>query len=248
MMSSGTVARSARQALRVPSERGLGDLLEQDVRFAVEDAVALLNRGAADGLREMALARAGHAEKEDVFAPLDEAAGGELVDQGAIHLLVEVEIEGVERAVGVAEAGLLVPAGQEPVLAADAVRRGRAWTRGRAGRAVRSGLDAAGLRGRRPCRTVGACAGRDRVRADSCVISCRAIDQIAVEGELPNERIDLPERHRRAPLQIAPQEAVGGDAELEGGAGPPPRPWARRTSWPARGRRGCAGRPAWPSW
>ena len=54
-------------------ERGVGDLLEQRVRLAVEDAVALLDRGAADGLGEMALAGAGWAEKERVLALRDEA-------------------------------------------------------------------------------------------------------------------------------------------------------------------------------
>ena len=49
----------------------------------------------------------------------DEARGGQLVDEGAVHLLVEVEIEAVERAVGVAEAGQLDAAGEEPVLAAQ---------------------------------------------------------------------------------------------------------------------------------
>ena len=118
MMSSGTVARSAEVRLARAGERCLGNLLEQDVGLAVEDAMALLDRGAADGLREMALAGAGQPEKEGVFAPLDEAAGGEFEDEGAVHLLVEVEVEGVEGLAGVAEAGLLVPALKEPVLAA----------------------------------------------------------------------------------------------------------------------------------
>jgi len=46
----------------------------------------------------------------------DEAAGRELEDEGAVHLLVEVELEGVERLADIAEAGLLEPALQEPVL------------------------------------------------------------------------------------------------------------------------------------
>jgi hypothetical protein len=41
------------------------------------------------------------------------------VDEGAVHLLVEIEIKGVERAVGVAEACLLEASRDEPVLAAD---------------------------------------------------------------------------------------------------------------------------------
>jgi hypothetical protein len=32
---------------------------------------------------------------------------------------------------------------------------------------------------------------RDRVRWDSSLVCCRAIDEIAVSGELPNERIDV---------------------------------------------------------
>jgi len=56
---------------------------------------------APDGLGEMALAR--RSEEQDVVALCDEADRGELVDEGAIHLLVEVEVEAVERAIGVAE-------------------------------------------------------------------------------------------------------------------------------------------------
>ena len=62
-------------------ERGVGELLEQHVRLAVEHAMALLDGGAADGLGEVALAGAGRAEEERVLALLDEAAGGELVDR-----------------------------------------------------------------------------------------------------------------------------------------------------------------------
>ena len=62
--------------------------------------MALQDGGAADRLREMTLAGAGRAEEEDVLALQDEAAGGQVVDQRAVHLLVEIEIEGVERAIG----------------------------------------------------------------------------------------------------------------------------------------------------
>jgi hypothetical protein len=41
----------------------------------------------------------------------DQTARGELVDERAIHLLVEVEIEGVERAIGITKARLFVSAG-----------------------------------------------------------------------------------------------------------------------------------------
>ena len=80
MISSGTVARSARKALRVPSSVASAISSMQRVGFAIDDAVALLDRGAADGLRQMAFAGAGRAEEERVLALADEAGGRELVD------------------------------------------------------------------------------------------------------------------------------------------------------------------------
>jgi hypothetical protein len=95
MMSSGTVARSARYPLPRAIEGGVGDLLDQRVRFTIDDPVALLDHRAPDGLREMAFAGAGRAEKERI-ALRDETAGGQLVDQGPVHLLVEIKVEGIE--------------------------------------------------------------------------------------------------------------------------------------------------------
>jgi len=46
----------------------------------------------------------------------DEAAGGELEDEPAIQLLVELEVEGVERLADVAGAGLLDAPVEEPIL------------------------------------------------------------------------------------------------------------------------------------
>lgn len=40
----------------------------------------------------------------------------EIVDQRAVHLLIEIEIKGVERAVGIAKARLLKPPGDQPIL------------------------------------------------------------------------------------------------------------------------------------
>ena len=116
MMSRGTRVSSSRRALRVSARVGLGELFEEGVRFAVDDAVALLDCGAADGLGDVALARTGRAEKQSVFALGDEAGGGELEDECAVDLPVEGEVEAVEGAVGVAESGLLVSPGEEAVL------------------------------------------------------------------------------------------------------------------------------------
>jgi hypothetical protein len=49
----------------------------------------------------------------------DPARGGELEDEGAVHLLVEVEVERVQALVAVAEAGLLEAPGEEAILPAD---------------------------------------------------------------------------------------------------------------------------------
>src|SRR5207253_9574748 len=69
-------------------------------------------------LGEMTLARAGGAEKDDVLALGEEAAGGEREDEVAVHLLVEGEVEAVEGLVGVAKLGLLEAAGEEAIGAA----------------------------------------------------------------------------------------------------------------------------------
>ncbi len=139
MMSRGTVVRSATRALRVPAP----------VRLAIPDAIALLDGGVAEGLRQMALPGAGRAEEERVFALLDEAAGGQLVDERPIHLLVEIEVEAVERAIGIAEARLLGAPLEQPVLPAqelvtdergDEVERGQAFRL----RLAESGLQHAG--------------------------------------------------------------------------------------------------------
>src|SRR5712691_10130028 len=47
------------------------------------------------------------------------ARGGQLEDEGAVHLLVEVEVEGVQALADVTEAGQLHPALEEPILAPD---------------------------------------------------------------------------------------------------------------------------------
>jgi hypothetical protein len=58
-------------------------------------------------------------EEEDVFALLNETAGRQVVDEGAVHLLVEIQVKGIEGAVRVAEARLLDPPRDEPVLPPD---------------------------------------------------------------------------------------------------------------------------------
>src|SRR5260370_5513734 len=51
---------------------GLGKLVEQDMGFAIEHAIALLNGGLADSLRPVALTGAAWPKKQCVFCPADE--------------------------------------------------------------------------------------------------------------------------------------------------------------------------------
>ena len=184
-------ARSSSPAGAV--DAGLGEFIEEAVRLAVEDAVALLDGGVADRLGEMALAGAGRAEEERVFALRDEAAGGELEDEGPVELLVEVEIEGVEGLVGVAEAGVGPPAGEEPILAADELiadeRRDEVERRQPFGlRLAEPGLQDVGHAGEAEL-AEGAIEFGQGHSGVSC--SALAIEEIAVVGELADQRIDL---------------------------------------------------------
>jgi hypothetical protein len=68
--------REFREArLARPADCRLGDLFVQGVRFPIEDAIALLDRCAAEGLREVALAGPRHPKEQDVFAPLSVGFG-----------------------------------------------------------------------------------------------------------------------------------------------------------------------------
>ncbi len=58
----------------------------------------------------------GGAEEDGVFGPFEEPPGGELEEQGAVGLRIELEVEAIERPVGIAEAGLLDASGQQSVL------------------------------------------------------------------------------------------------------------------------------------
>jgi hypothetical protein len=65
----------------------------------------------------MTLAGARRTEEERVFPLLYEACRGQLVEQGAIHFLVEIKVEAIERSIRIAEARLFVAPIEEPILA-----------------------------------------------------------------------------------------------------------------------------------
>jgi len=81
-----------RVGLARAGERGLREFLQQRGRLPVNDAVALLDRRTADRLSEMTLAGAGRSEKEYVLTLADESGGGDLEDERAIRLLVEIKV------------------------------------------------------------------------------------------------------------------------------------------------------------
>src|SRR5829696_153279 len=97
------------------------------------------------------------------------------------------------------------------------VRRTPAPTRDRSASASRSGRGVSEFRGRSPSPRGGVSGARDRARQDSYEVSCFAIDEIAIEGELTNERVDLAERQWRgeAAFKIPTEKAVRRHAEIK---------------------------------
>ena len=96
---------------------GLRELVEERVGFAIDDAVALVNRRPADGLRQM-ICPSLVAREQRILAPADEGGRRQVKDERAIHLLVEIEIEAVERLASISEARQFVATFIEPVLPA----------------------------------------------------------------------------------------------------------------------------------
>jgi len=97
-------------------ERGVGQLLEEQMGLAVQHAMALLDRRLAERLRQVTFPRAGGADQQNIFTLGDETTGGEFEEQRAVHLLVEGEVKRVERAGGIAEARLDATSFEQPIL------------------------------------------------------------------------------------------------------------------------------------
>ena len=85
--------------------------------------MALLDGGEADGLRQVTLAGARRPEEQGIGVLRDPARRCELEDEGAAHLFVEVEVEGVEPLADVAKAGELHPAFEEAIRQPAYLRR-----------------------------------------------------------------------------------------------------------------------------
>jgi len=85
----------------------------------------------ADGLRTVALAAARWTKKKRVFAPPYPAGGGQIEDQFAIHLGVELEVEVIQLLVGIAETAPACGASPEVLCRGKQVRPRPAWRSGR---------------------------------------------------------------------------------------------------------------------
>src|SRR5262249_50062606 len=95
----------------------LRDLVDECVRFAIENTVALLNRSQSDRLCQMTFASAGRAQKKGIFVFGNELRCRKIKDQTAIHLFVEAEIEVVERDLRITKLCLLSAPLQQPIAA-----------------------------------------------------------------------------------------------------------------------------------
>src|ERR1700687_2269476 len=92
----------------VAVQGGVCQLFEQDVRFAMQHAVALLDHRMPDGLGDVTFSATCRAKKKCVFAASDPCGRGQVEDQTAVHLWIELEVEVIELLVSITELRLLV--------------------------------------------------------------------------------------------------------------------------------------------
>ena len=71
MISNGTVVSCSINSLRFAIERGVGQVLQQPVGFAIQNPVALLDDGMSDSLCAVTFAAARWTEEQGIFALSD---------------------------------------------------------------------------------------------------------------------------------------------------------------------------------
>ena len=71
-------------------------LLQQDVRFAIQHAIALLDDSVSDGLGAVALSASCGAKKKCVFPPSDPCRSSQVEDKTAVHFWIELEVEVIQ--------------------------------------------------------------------------------------------------------------------------------------------------------
>src|SRR5271156_586357 len=84
------------QLLAFAIERGVGQFFQKPVSFAIQHAVALQDDGVSDGLCAVTFAAARRAEEQGILALSDPVRSGQVEDQTAVHLGIELEVEVIE--------------------------------------------------------------------------------------------------------------------------------------------------------
>src|ERR1700691_4744810 len=95
----------------------VGYLFQQDVRFAIQHAIALLDDSVPVGLCAVTLTASTRTKEQCVLPPSDPCGGGQVEDQTAVHLWVELEVEVIQLLVWVTELRLLVAPLQQSLAA-----------------------------------------------------------------------------------------------------------------------------------
>ena len=167
----------------------------------------------------MALPGARRPEEDRIFVLGDEARRRQFKDEAAIHLLVEVEVEGVERPTTVPKLGVLGSSFDQTILSANQFvlhqhrdevdRRQLVALRLKDARLERRGH---AREPELPKRAVYFYEVHLFLLVDAAVV-----DEVAVLREFADQRIDLAQREllRVPTLEVAPHEAVGRHADLE---------------------------------
>src|ERR1700733_548537 len=82
--------------LAVAVQCGVCQLFQQDVRFAIQHAIALLDDLVPDGLGAVTLTASTRTKEQCVLPPSDPRGSGQVEDKAAIHLRIELEVEVIE--------------------------------------------------------------------------------------------------------------------------------------------------------
>ena len=205
--------------LAVAVQCGVCQLFQQDVRFAIEHTIALLDDRVSDGLGTVALAASSWAKKKCVFAPSDPGGGGQVEDQTAVHLWIELEVEVIELLVCVAELRLLVAPVQQALTAAGEFIGDQDGDQVDGGHVLRLCLQQACFQHCGHAAQAQLHQGAiqfDQVHGWFLELDS-LLDQVAILGQFADQGIDLPQAQRglRAALQITAHEPVLGHAQLQ---------------------------------
>ena len=75
---------------------GVSQLFQQDVRFSIQHAIALLDDRVPDGPGAVTLTASSRTQEQCILPPSDRCGSGQVEDQTAVHLWIELEVEVIE--------------------------------------------------------------------------------------------------------------------------------------------------------